>query len=240
MAEAAIGLVLGILPLLISTAEHFDDIAQPFRRYRHFHDGVKKFHGSLQTQKTIFRNFCELLLKSVVNNDVAVRVLDRGIDASEELDLQLSVALGGNSAEACMRIVEEVEAILCMIAEEKFLEVGIEEEEEKEEKKKKRQTENLTAAVDYIEATPARLGLPPLGSCRPSHHRSSHDNGDYIKDERSPHRNHHHGRGHISSSDKQSLDRNHHHMLMSRHSSVSESATESEKVVARVAIDFFG
>ena len=94
------GLILGVLPLLISTTEHFDDIAQPFRRYRRFHD-VKKFHGSLQTQKTIFRNFCELLLKSVVNNDVAVTVLDRGIDASEELDRQLSVVLESSPLGSC-------------------------------------------------------------------------------------------------------------------------------------------
>jgi hypothetical protein len=128
MAEVAVGLVLGVLPLLISTAKHFDNIALPFRRYRDFHEGVKKFHGSLQTQKTIFRNFYELLLKTFVNNELAVRVLDRTADVTKELDQKLSMVLG-SSADTCLRIIEEVEAILCNIAGEKFLEVDIEDEE---------------------------------------------------------------------------------------------------------------
>src|ERR1700737_2833197 len=42
-AETVIGLVLGVLPLFVSTAEHYDNVFRPFKRYKRFSKELKKF-----------------------------------------------------------------------------------------------------------------------------------------------------------------------------------------------------
>ena len=37
------GLVLGVLPILISALEHFDNVGRPFSRYRNFTPEVRRF-----------------------------------------------------------------------------------------------------------------------------------------------------------------------------------------------------
>jgi hypothetical protein len=50
----AVGLVLGILPLIISAAEHYEDAFKPFKRYKKFAPELQLYQQQLGTQKTIF------------------------------------------------------------------------------------------------------------------------------------------------------------------------------------------
>lgn len=64
--EAAAGLVLGVLPLVISAIEHYDDMLRPFLSYRNFTSRApKKFMtNSRQKERSSVLNvdcYCSLL-----------------------------------------------------------------------------------------------------------------------------------------------------------------------------------
>jgi hypothetical protein len=46
-----LGVVLGLLPLLISAGEHYEDVYQPFLRYRHFSKEVERYGLQLIHQR---------------------------------------------------------------------------------------------------------------------------------------------------------------------------------------------
>ena len=71
----AIGLALGIFPLLISAIEHYDDILRPFNRYRGFTSKAQRFIDELETERTIFRTECQLLLAAVTSPKIAAEML---------------------------------------------------------------------------------------------------------------------------------------------------------------------
>ena len=48
--------VLGVLPLVISAAEHYSECHQAFVRYRKFAAEIDRFQQHLKVQKTVFRN----------------------------------------------------------------------------------------------------------------------------------------------------------------------------------------
>jgi hypothetical protein len=75
--EAA-GFVLGVLPLMISAAEHYEDVFRPFNRYRKFAPELELYQQQLGTQKTIFRNECHLLLATLTNRQTAKEMLREG------------------------------------------------------------------------------------------------------------------------------------------------------------------
>ena len=113
MAEAA-GFVLAVLPLLISAAESYRQCIQPIERFLRFNSHVRRFQTDFNVQKTIFRNQCRILLKDVVENEVATRMLqdvahpswqDQGLD--DELSNQLQ-----DSKEALIAILYRIAAIL--------------------------------------------------------------------------------------------------------------------------------
>lgn len=62
------GLVLGVLPLLISAAENYEITFQPFVTYRRHVTEVERFTAKLNTQRSIFHNECQLLLCEVGQN----------------------------------------------------------------------------------------------------------------------------------------------------------------------------
>ena len=66
---SAVGLALGIAPLIISAIENYEYTFQPFVTYRHYSREIDKFTTRLSTQKTIFNNECQLLLLAVDNRD---------------------------------------------------------------------------------------------------------------------------------------------------------------------------
>ena len=112
--ETVVGLALGVLPLLISAAEHYADCLRPFVRYKNFSREAHRFQNLLDIQKTIFRNQCRILLEKIVEHDVASSILNGSQGANHpswsdvELEAQLSQLLA-DSRGACMTIVEMIE-----------------------------------------------------------------------------------------------------------------------------------
>jgi hypothetical protein len=104
--EAA-GFVLGVLPLMISAAEHYEDVFRPFKRYRKFTTELDQYQQQLGTQKTIFRNECRLLLATLTNRLTAKEMLREGKHPSWEdpdLNERFSIQLG-DSGVACKNII---------------------------------------------------------------------------------------------------------------------------------------
>jgi hypothetical protein len=99
----ALGIVLGVLPLLISAAEHWDNVLRPFKRYRKFAPELDEFQQQLKTQKTIFRNECCLLLSVLASHDTAKYMLQQPrhpLWMDKEFDNNFALQLG-DSGEAC-------------------------------------------------------------------------------------------------------------------------------------------
>lgn len=108
--EAVVGLALGVLPLLISATEHYDDCLRPFIRYKNFAKEADRFRRLLSVQKTIFRNQCRILLEGIVDHDAAARIINCGSTLSNQdvkLEEQL-VQLLGESKEACITTTEMI------------------------------------------------------------------------------------------------------------------------------------
>lgn len=115
-----VGLVLGILPLIISAAEHYEDVFTPFKRYRKFAPELQIFQQQIGTQKTIFRNECHLLLASFTCRQIAQTMLKDAkhpswIDSS--MDEKLVEQLG-DSASTCKIIIEQIESKLSEVQTE--------------------------------------------------------------------------------------------------------------------------
>lgn len=68
---AEVGLVLAILPLVISAAEHYQDVASSFLRYRRFASEVLNLAFRLKTQRVIFVAAVQRLLAAYVGSDEA-------------------------------------------------------------------------------------------------------------------------------------------------------------------------
>ena len=110
-AEAVAGLTLGVLPILLAAAEHYDQCFRPFVRYKKIAKEADHFRDQLNIQKTIFRNQCRLLLEQIVEHDAASRMLkapDEPLWHDAALDAKLS-ALLGESREACVAAVGIIE-----------------------------------------------------------------------------------------------------------------------------------
>lgn len=121
--ETVAGLALGVLPLLISAAEHYDDCLRPFIRYKNFAKEADRFRNLLSIQKTIFRNQCRILLEDITEHDVASSMLNGPSGANHpswsdvELEAQLSQLLG-DSRGACIATVEMIKERLRDIEDE--------------------------------------------------------------------------------------------------------------------------
>ena len=112
--EAIAGLALGVLPLLISAIEHYDDCLRPFTRYKDFAKKAEQFLSCLGIQKAIFKNQCRILLEEIIEHDVASSMLSASSGAEHpswsdlELEGQLSRLLG-DSRGACITIIKMIE-----------------------------------------------------------------------------------------------------------------------------------
>ena len=110
-AETVAGLVLGVLPLLVVAAEHYDQCFRPFVRYKKIAKEADHFRDQLNIQKTIFRNQCRLLLEQIVEHDAAARMLkgpDDPLWHDAALDAKLNQLLG-ESREACVAAIKIIE-----------------------------------------------------------------------------------------------------------------------------------
>ena len=110
----ALGIILAILPLLVSAAEHYDDCLRPFIHYRRFASKVDRFQQKLSIQRTVFRNECRILLESVVEHDVANRMVDDNTHPQwndKELEQQLVRHLD-TSRDACVSTIQAIQECL--------------------------------------------------------------------------------------------------------------------------------
>ena len=116
MVEVA-GIVLAVLPLLVSAVEHYEDCWKPLVRYGRYASKVDLFQRKFKVQKTIFRNECQLLLESVLEDGIARHMLedrshrnwkDKAVEekVAEVLDL---------SRDGCIEVIKEIEEQLRVI-----------------------------------------------------------------------------------------------------------------------------
>ena len=108
--EAAAGLFLGVLPLVISAIEHYDDVLKPFINYRNFTSKAQKLYDGLLTERTIFRTECQLLLSTVLERGVVSRMLDDA-DHPSWIDQVVCQRFGrqlGQLGAACSSIVSKI------------------------------------------------------------------------------------------------------------------------------------
>lgn len=120
MSGAEVGLVLAILPLLISTVEHYDDILRPFKRYKNYDFEIKKFKDELASERVIFHAESLLLLSSITSYDVATKMLEERDHPSwkdSNLESKLREFLG-SSRDACENIISLIDNDLSKIREE--------------------------------------------------------------------------------------------------------------------------
>lgn len=118
MAEA--GLILAVIPLIISAADHYEDCIQPLKRYRNFAAEATKYQLSFGTQKTIFRNESRLLLEKIVDPAVAGAMLldSNHPDWNSQLYEERFVTLLGESREAYVATVLQITNILTQVKQE--------------------------------------------------------------------------------------------------------------------------
>ena len=71
----ALGLVLGVLPLLVSAIEHYDDALGPIHCYRRFDSRTQMFCDEYETERTVFQAECQLLLGEFVGLETAQKMI---------------------------------------------------------------------------------------------------------------------------------------------------------------------
>lgn len=67
-----VGIVLGVLPLIVTAVENYEKIGDLILTYRRYSKEVRKFNTELAVQRTIFQNECLLLLSQVVVDERAL------------------------------------------------------------------------------------------------------------------------------------------------------------------------
>ena len=75
MADA-VGIGLAIVPLMISAAEHFNQLRQAVARFRNFSDEAQRLLSILNVQRTIFRSEARLLLAPFTGHQLAQEMLE--------------------------------------------------------------------------------------------------------------------------------------------------------------------
>lgn len=113
MAEAA-GVALAVLPLLISAIEHYEGCLKPVRRFCKFVSQAQRFQKKFDTQRTIFRNQCLLLLLDVLEQETVQFMMTDKANPSwsdRRLDHELQERLGA-SQDTCISTIEEIASVL--------------------------------------------------------------------------------------------------------------------------------
>jgi hypothetical protein len=115
------GVVLGVLPLLISAVGTYDSVYRPFvTRYKDYEGALKSFRLGLVTERAIFRNECRKLLMSSVDSDSVKGMLeDLKHDgwADSNIEQKVSQYLG-DSKEDCEAAVAHIREKLLAILKE--------------------------------------------------------------------------------------------------------------------------
>jgi hypothetical protein len=119
------GLVLGVVPLIISAVENYEITFQPFVTYCRYSKEIAHFATKLDAQKAIFNNQCQLLLLSAdkdgVQSDVILdnilKIPDHPSRKDEALNNHLEKLLGV-SAQSCLSTLRLIHQTLDKITQE--------------------------------------------------------------------------------------------------------------------------
>ena len=83
-----VGVVLGILPLIISAIEHYNDIVDPIVTYRKYSTALQTLMTEINAQRDIFQNECLLILSQFVDQHALEDMLK---DPKHDLRRQLKI-----------------------------------------------------------------------------------------------------------------------------------------------------
>jgi hypothetical protein len=112
------GLVLGVIPLIISSVENYEVTFQPFVTYRRHVKEVERFTYKLDAQRAIFHNQCQLLLLSVGQNiNDILRDPNHPARSDDELSNRLEELLG-LSYITCVSTLKLIKGTLDAVTEE--------------------------------------------------------------------------------------------------------------------------
>lgn len=127
------GVVLGVLPLIISAIEHYNDIVDPIRTCRKYSSALQTLVTDINAQRDIFQNECILILSQFVDQHALEDMLK---DPKHALRSQLKydqnvqekiTSLIGSHASQLQGILNLINASLDEIYEEiKHLPEGLE------------------------------------------------------------------------------------------------------------------
>ena len=107
----ALGLTLGILPLIISTIEHYN-IFTPFICHCKFKRELQNIGRTLDRRKLIFRTECRLLLEELVQDELMSEMFDEGSCHPSWTDKNLNARVKlylGESYGTCVDLMKATE-----------------------------------------------------------------------------------------------------------------------------------
>jgi hypothetical protein len=116
----AAGLVLSVIPLLISAVENYEVTFQPFVTYCRYAKEVERFTTRLDTQRAIFCNECQLLFLAVSDGQSLNEVLANPAHPlrwDDEISSRLHDMLG-SSYQTCVSLLNHINETLSAIMQE--------------------------------------------------------------------------------------------------------------------------
>lgn len=112
---AAGGLVLGVVPLIISAVENYEVTLRPFLTYYRHCRELKDFRTALGTQKQLFHNNCLVLLGKVQAHGLLEGPPNE--ESKSNADLRVAQYLG-HSFGVCESLIRQIEEAVLGIQDE--------------------------------------------------------------------------------------------------------------------------
>lgn len=119
-AATIAGLVIGVLPLLVSVFENYETVFQPFVTFRRSSKEVSRFITTLEAQRTIFVNECQLILLAATNREHSIDILrdpNHRLRNDDAIEARLT-ALLGTSRDTCLQTLKLINEILNKLSSE--------------------------------------------------------------------------------------------------------------------------
>jgi hypothetical protein len=111
--EGVVGLILGIIPLIISVAEYYQATSNVLHRWKEYDTEAKRLREELYTQECIFRNEFDILLSSVTgwNLNESHRRLESGHDqewVTDDLEANFVSYLGEDNGAVVLTTIKAI------------------------------------------------------------------------------------------------------------------------------------
>ena len=111
----AVGLALGVLPLIITVFEDYKAAIQPFFKLKDSRKLAIRFGNSLQVQQTLFENECQHLLRFITSEGPdMLNNPGHHLWKDSELERKLCAYLN-NSMNSCVAIIQLIKEVLSEI-----------------------------------------------------------------------------------------------------------------------------